>query len=236
MAGARASSSRTCRSICAGRARTANLESTARCQSRRALARSIVRWRAGAPGHPAGEGARRRDRRPGHHGRYGGTPRIAAVLAGGGRLRSPWRRGQDLRRSPCSRAAAGRRHHHGRSQPSLCMPPRRTLIEARRAGASAASWPFSAWSDGRSVDAIALGGSEVTADIVDATVVPGQGRRQDRAYRSARLERRGAGGGPPFRSDAGQRGLLEQDHPRRPTHCPANTYPLPAGRSATSAR
>jgi hypothetical protein len=31
---------------------------------------------------------------------------------------------------------------------------------------------FTAWSDGRSIDAIALGGDEVTADIVNATAVP----------------------------------------------------------------
>jgi len=49
--------------------------------------------------------------------------------------------------------------------------PRRTLIglAALVAGGFLA---FSAWSDGRSIDAIALGGSEITADIVDAMVVP----------------------------------------------------------------
>lgn len=49
--------------------------------------------------------------------------------------------------------------------------PRRTLIglAALVAGGFLA---FSAWSEGRSVDALALGGSEITADIVDATVLP----------------------------------------------------------------
>jgi hypothetical protein len=56
-----------------------------------------------------------------------------------------------------------------RSAPAL--PPRRTLIGlgALVVGGFLA---FSAWSDGRSVDAIALGGNEVTADIVDAIVLP----------------------------------------------------------------
>jgi len=56
-----------------------------------------------------------------------------------------------------------------RSAPAL--PPRRTLIglAALVAGGFLA---FSAWSDGRSVDAIALGGSEVAAEIVDATALP----------------------------------------------------------------
>lgn len=56
-----------------------------------------------------------------------------------------------------------------RSAPS--QPPRRTLIGlgALVAGGFLA---FSAWSDGRSADALALGGSEVTADIVDTTVLP----------------------------------------------------------------
>jgi hypothetical protein len=57
------------------------------------------------------------------------------------------------------------------AKPTPVLPPRRTLIglAALVAGGFLA---FSAWSDGRSGAAIALGGSEVTADIVDATVLP----------------------------------------------------------------
>jgi hypothetical protein len=58
-----------------------------------------------------------------------------------------------------------------RTRTAIVLPPRRTLIGlgALVAGGFLA---FSAWSDGRSVDAVALGGSEVTADIVTASVVP----------------------------------------------------------------
>lgn len=67
----------------------------------------------------------------------------------------------------------------GRSRPGTAMersvppvlPPRRTLfgLAAMAVGGFLA---FSAWSGGRSVDATALGGSEVTAEIVDAIVLP----------------------------------------------------------------
>jgi hypothetical protein len=52
---------------------------------------------------------------------------------------------------------------------------------------------FSAWSDGRSVDAIALGGSEITADIVDATVLPAKnGGKASHAVRLAWKDGQGA--------------------------------------------
>ncbi len=72
------------------------------------------------------------------------------------------------------------------------LPPRRTLIGlgALVVGGFLA---FSAWSDGRSVDAIALGGSEVTADIVDATVVPAKdGGKGSHAVRLAWKDGQGA--------------------------------------------
>lgn len=57
------------------------------------------------------------------------------------------------------------------ARPAPALPPRRTLVglAAIVAGGFLA---FSAWSDGRSVDAAALGGSDITAEIVDAAVVP----------------------------------------------------------------
>jgi hypothetical protein len=57
------------------------------------------------------------------------------------------------------------------TRPGAALPPRRTLI-GLGALVIGGFLAFSAWSDGRSVDAISLGGSEVTADIVDTTVVP----------------------------------------------------------------
>jgi hypothetical protein len=70
--------------------------------------------------------------------------------------------------------------------------PRRTLVglAALVAGGFLA---FSAWSDGRSVDAITLGGSEITADIVDAIVVPAKDGGKDRhAVRLAWKDSQGA--------------------------------------------
>lgn len=65
----------------------------------------------------------------------------------------------------------GRGHRSATAMARSAPVPRRTLIglAALVVGGFLA---FSAWSDGRSVDAIALGGGEVTADIVDAIVVP----------------------------------------------------------------
>jgi hypothetical protein len=57
------------------------------------------------------------------------------------------------------------------AKPGAALPPRRTLI-GLGALVIGGFLAFSAWSDGRSVDAISLGGSEVTADIVDTTAVP----------------------------------------------------------------
>jgi len=57
------------------------------------------------------------------------------------------------------------------ARPTPAPPPRRTLI-GLGALVVGGFMAFSAWSDGRSADAIALGGSEVTADIVDATTLP----------------------------------------------------------------
>ena len=63
--------------------------------------------------------------------------------------------------------------------------PRRTLI-GLGALVIGGFLAFSAWSDGRSADALALGGSEVTADIVDATVLPAKdGGKAGRAVRLA---------------------------------------------------
>lgn len=63
--------------------------------------------------------------------------------------------------------------------------PRRTLI-GLAALVIGGFLAFSAWSDGRSIDAIALGGSEVTADIVDAIVVPAKdGGKASHAVRLA---------------------------------------------------
>jgi hypothetical protein len=70
--------------------------------------------------------------------------------------------------------------------------PRRTLIGlgALVAGGFLA---FSAWSDGRSVDAITLGGSEVTADIVEATVLPAKdGGKVSHAVRLAWKDAQGS--------------------------------------------
>jgi hypothetical protein len=57
------------------------------------------------------------------------------------------------------------------TRPVMAIPPRRTLVGlgALVVGGFLA---FSAWSDGRSIDVIALGGDEVTADIVNAAAVP----------------------------------------------------------------
>ncbi|CAN5185522.1 hypothetical protein BH10PSE6_BH10PSE6_31310 [soil metagenome] len=58
-----------------------------------------------------------------------------------------------------------------RGRPAIVIPPRRTLI-GLAALVIGGFLAFSAWSDGRSIDAIALGGDEVTADIVNATALP----------------------------------------------------------------
>lgn len=56
-------------------------------------------------------------------------------------------------------------------RPALQLPPRRTLagLAALVAGGFLG---FGAWSEGRSGDAVTLGGSEVTAEILNATAVP----------------------------------------------------------------
>ncbi|MCW5733064.1 MAG: hypothetical protein KIS73_03010 [Enhydrobacter sp.] len=65
------------------------------------------------------------------------------------------------------------------------VPPVRTLI-GLAALVVGGFLTFSAWTGGRSVDAISLGGSEVTAEIVDATVVPAKdGNKASYAVRLA---------------------------------------------------
>ena len=100
-------------------------------------------------------------------------------------------------------------HHHRRAADSRCRPQRTFVgLGLLVVGGFLA---FSAWSPAGRPTAIALGGQEVTADIVDANSA-----RRRRAY-AVRLGLEGrAGGRPPFRPDAGQRGVLEQDHPGRP--------------------
>lgn len=58
-------------------------------------------------------------------------------------------------------------------RPAVQLPRRRTFIGlgALVVGGFLA---FSAWSEGRSADAVALGGSEVSADILNAAAVPGK--------------------------------------------------------------
>jgi hypothetical protein len=57
------------------------------------------------------------------------------------------------------------------ARPAVALPPRRTFIGLGLlvVGGFLA---FSAWSEGRSGDALALGGNEVTAEITSATAVP----------------------------------------------------------------
>ena len=77
-----------------------------------------------------------------------------------------------------------------RSAPML--PPRRTLIGLGTL-AFGGFLAFSAWSDARSVDAIALGGSEITAEIVDATILPAKdGGEVSHAVRLAWKDGQGA--------------------------------------------
>ena len=64
--------------------------------------------RAGTAGDPSGEGARRGDRRSGDHGRCSGPPRVAAILAGGGRLRRPGLVGGFCGAHPASGPGPGR--------------------------------------------------------------------------------------------------------------------------------
>jgi hypothetical protein len=57
--------------------------------------------------------------------------------------------------------------------PAIALPPRRTFIGLAMLAAGG-FLAFSAWSEGRSGDAVALGGGEATADIVSVAPVPGK--------------------------------------------------------------
>ena len=78
-------------------------------------------------------------------------------------------RGQALPRSRCSVDAGG---ETVTAIPPKPLPPRRTFIGlgVLVVGGFLA---FSAWSSGRTVDAVALGGEQITADILQATETKG---------------------------------------------------------------
>ena len=77
--------------------------------------------------------------------------------------------------------------------PRLAGRGKRFLVFGLAALVAGGFLAFSAWSDGRSVDAIALGGSEVTADIVDATALPAKdGGKVSHAVRLAWTDGQGA--------------------------------------------